>query len=279
MINELLRLTRPLVVFDVETTGLDPQKDRIVELGLQVWYHDGRPLKEYRTLVNPECDIPAETSRVHKITSESIALCATCGGAEAEGNGNFCTCENFKRWPTFKQLAPHLLRGFVGVDFAGKNVRFDLRMMSAEMERAGVAWSYRGARIIDADRLEQIGEPRHLSNLYEKHTGKKLEDAHQALADVRATTEVLEAQLKKYVVLPRDLDQLHRLQWENEWIDGEGKFKMVNGVATCTFGKHKGVPMKDVPRDYYDWILKPTTTMPADVKALAAEAKMGKFPE
>jgi DNA polymerase-3 subunit epsilon len=280
-LNEVLTLTRPLIVYDVESTGVNPDVDRILEIGFQAWYPDGK-VKEYRSLVNPGVPIPEGAKRVHGIDDQSIQNCSKCG---LPGHTHPLTVTPssdqhiFHPWPTFKQLAPHLLKGFVDCDFAGMNVRFDLRMTAAEFARAGYEWSYMQARIIDAGRLEQLGEPRSLSNLYEKHIGEKMLDAHQALADVQATSILIAAQLKKYRMLPRDLDLLHKEQWKDAWLDSKGSFKMVDGVPTCTFGKHRGKPMKDVPNDYYDWILKPSTDMPADVKALAANAKLGKYPE
>jgi DNA polymerase-3 subunit epsilon len=293
MIDQIFKLDRPLIVYDTETTGVNTDTDRIAEVGFQDWRPD-KPVREWRTLIRTGVPMPQSAADVHKITEAEFNNCSVCklpltdhaDQVPAEGHeglfpGSLLPYPHpFKLWPTFKQIAPSLAKGFSNCDFAGKNIRFDLRITAAEMQRAGVQWSYLGARIIDADRLEQIGEPRHLSNLYEKHTGKKLEGAHAALVDVRATTEVIVAQMRKYAsVLPYDLDQLHKLQWPEQYLDGKGQFKLINGVPTCTFGKHKGKPMKDVPVGYYDWILRPDVDMPADVKALAANAKIGIFPE
>lgn len=285
-IHDMLTLTRPLIVFDVETTGLDCEKDRIVELGFQQFLPDGKVV-EWRSLVNPGVPIPSDVTKVHGITNERMLACRECGGIRADSNGNFCTCPDFKPVPTFKQLAPRLATGFSNCDFGGKNIRFDLRFMAAEMKRAGQRWSYATAKIIDADRLEQIGEPRTLSHLYTKHVtevcntcdgegvvtayagvqhdrcgdcngsgriGKKLIDAHQAMADVKATSEVITAQLRKYNVLPHDLDQLHALQWPG-WVDTEGKIRRDSeGVARLAFGKHSGVDVRQVPTGYWKWI-------------------------
>ncbi len=163
------------------------------------------------------------------------------------------------------------------------NVRFDLRMFQAEFDRARIAWTYAGARIVDAYKLESMGEPRNLSALYEKHTGKKPVDAHQALADVRMTTEVIEAQLKKYQTLPRDLDVLHKAQW-GDLIDVEGKFRFVDGVACFGgWGKHANKSMervaKEDPQYYSKFICGPGSDFSQDVKRLAMDALAGKFPE
>lgn len=251
MFHHLFSLNRPLFVLDLETTGVNTKEARIVEIAFQMWDWEGLK-KEYSTLINPGISIPAEASGVNKITDEDV-----------------------KEKPRFAQLAKNLAMGFSNCDFAGKNVRFDLRILAAEMARANVVWSYLDARVIDADRLEQIGEPRTLSHLYRKHLGKEPENAHQALADVQMTTEILVAQLQKYSTLPRTLDKLHHLQWPG-WIDPDGKFKFDNGVPVCTFGKYSGKSMMNIPSDYWSWII--SADFSADVKALAERAKRGEFP-
>lgn len=275
MLHELLRLIRPLIVPDVETTGLNPLDSRIIELGFQLWTAEGLKI-EWRTLVQPGIPIPPASTAVHHITDAMVAACRVCGGGPKETlQEDTCRCEEFKPWPTFKEIAPRLGKGFSDCDFAGKNVRFDLRIINAEMSRAEVEWSYMDARIIDADRLEQLGEPRDLASLYKKHTGKVLGNAHQALDDVRATTEVLTHQLQQYQTLPRSLDLLHDLQWPG-WIDSEGKFRFVNGIACCMFGKWAGQPMTAIERGYWDYILR--ADFPSSVKSLASNAKLGVFP-
>lgn len=253
MIHSLLRISKPLFVIDTESTGLDVQTARIVEIAFQQ-FNQGELVKEWCSRLNPGISIPPEATKIHGITDADVA-----------------------ERPMFKQIAPSLAKGWSDCAFAGKNVRYDLRLIAAEMQRASVAWSYADSFIIDADRLEQIGEPRTLSHLYEKHLHKPLEHAHSALDDVRATSEVIEAQLRRYYeYLPRSLEALHTLQWPG-MIDTEGKFRFVNGVACCTFGKYRGKPMKEIPIEYYDWLIK--AEFSADVKALASAAKLGRFPE
>lgn len=284
-LNQLLRLDRPLITLDVETTGVDDNA-RITELGFQIWTEVGL-VKEWRSFVDPEIPIPAESTKSHGITDERIRMCNKCGKSREEhpvfpGNVavNPLECPEFHPVPTFYKLANNLAIGFKDCDFAGKNVRFDLRKIASEMRRVRVVWSYVGARIIDADRLEQLGDPRTLSDLYRKHLGKEPEDAHQALADVRMTTEILEVQLTKYSKLPRDLDMLHDLQWPG-WIDPEGKFRFVNGVPSFgNWGKHRDKPMSWVSKmdaGYWDFILK--SDFSPDIKELARKAKAGQFPE
>lgn len=280
MLHTMLALKRPLICLDCETTGLDEHADRIIELAFQVFEPERGMTKEWKSLINPGMLIPKSVTDIHHITNEAILACRVCSGMREEANGNFCTCEEFKPWPTFKQLAENLAKGFTHVDWAGQNVKFDLRMLGAEFARANVEWSLAGARIIDSSRLEALGEPRHLSDLYTKHTGKRAIDAHQALADVRMTTDVIVAQLRKYQTLPRDLDALHALQWPGQ-IDLDGKFKFVDGVPCfAQWGKYAGKTMAWVAqhdRGYYDFILK--VNFSADVKALARDALAGRFPE
>lgn len=281
MIHTLLSLTRPLFCFDCETTGLNTETARIVELGFQQWDAEGMT-KEYRTLVNPLVPIPQAVIDVHGITDAIVTGCRECDRPLALHRGDAMlpgaptrSCEGFKPWPTFKQIAVSLAGGFRDCDYAGKNVRFDLRILAAEMKRARQAWSYAGARIIDADRLEQLAVPRHLSDLHKKYTGKEHDGAHGALSDVRASTNVIVGQLGMWGVLPRDLDQLHELSWPG-WLTTDGGVRLVNGVATIMFGKHRDKALRDVPGDYFDWILK--NDFADDMKKIASEAKMGRYP-
>lgn len=277
MLNQLLHLDRPMFVVDCETTGIDVKQDRIVELAFEEWTEAGM-VKEWRTLVNPGVPIPASATKVHGITDEKMQRCTRCHG-HRDDHPVIVTgdrCEELRPVPTFKQLAIHLAKGFIDCDWAGQNVRFDLRILSAEFARSGVTWSYANARIIDTSILERLAVPRHLSDLYRKYTGAEHVDAHGALGDVKATVDVLVGQLSTYPMLPRDLDKLHAEQWPG-WIDGEGSFRFVNGVATCQFGKWRGKSMRSIEASYWDWILK--NDFSADVKTLASKAKLGEFPE
>lgn len=280
MIHQLLNLTRPLFVLDTETTGLNTETARIVEIGFERWTAEGM-VKEWRTLVNPGVPIPVAVTAIHSITDAMVQGCKLCQPAQVIGpqqHGAFLGVQEheFAPWPTFKQLAANLALGFQDCDFAGKNVRFDLRILASEMKRAKQPWSYAGARVIDADRLEQIAVPRTLSDLYRKYAGHELEGAHGALSDVRGSTTVIVSQLEIHSVLPRDLDQLHELSWPG-WLSSDGGFRIVNGVPTIMFGKHRDKAMKDVPRDYWDWLL--SADFGEDAKKLARDAKLGKYPE
>lgn len=291
MLHTLLNLTRNLILFDCETTGTDVERDRIVELGFQLWTSEGMQ-KEWRSLVQPGVSVPADVAKIHGISDAMLASCRDCGepvGAHSalplEQELVDGRCAGFRAWPHFKDLAESMAKGFVDCDFAGKNVRFDLRIFANEMQRAGVKWSYANARIIDADRLEQLAVPRTLEHLHEKYVGEKHDGAHGALSDVRATATVLAKQLEAHPGLPRDLEALHNAQWPG-WIDGSGKFRFVNGVACFSqWGKFAGRAMTDPEvsrpgrngQNYWDFIIG--ANFPEDVKEIARKAKLKQFPE
>lgn len=256
MIHHLLKLDRPLFFFDLETTSLQTEEARIFQIAFVEFRPDGTS-REWSTTLNPVVPIPPQ------ITKKT-------------GKTNF----DLNARPVFKQLAPYLVVGFKDCDYAGNNIRYDLRVLSAEMQRAGVAWDYRDARVLCTYRLEQIAVPRKLENLYERYTGKKLEQAHDALADIKATVEVFAAQLERWTPLfPRDVAQLHQVQWP-DWIDTEGKFRFdEDGVPTVGFGKHSGTPMVEVPGDYWDWMLNPKQDFSAEVRQIVTKAKLGEFPK
>lgn len=272
MIADLLTLTRPLVVLDTETTGLSPQTDRIIELGFQVHKPDGG-VDEWRSLIDPGIPIPPRVTKVHGITDEMMKGCRVCG-AQCDLD-DVQAAHSFVPIPKFAQIAPKLARGFSDCDFAGKNVRFDLNFLAEEFKRAKVEWSYAGACIIDADRLEALAKPRHLSDLHKLYAGAPHDDAHAALSDVRATTTVIALQLKTHEQLPRDLRQLHDLSWPG-WVDSRGLFRIIDGEAFVQFGMHRGKPMSEVPKDYWGYIIK--NDFSDEVKQIAREAVEGRFP-
>lgn len=252
-------MNRTFIVFDLETTGVTVEEDRIIEIGFELYESFPHFLKkekkqEWSHLVNPGIPIPKHIQELTTITDEDV-----------------------KGKPLFGALAANISKGFSNCDFGGKNIRFDLQILFAEMRRNGVDWSYRGAKIVCAERIEQVTNPRTLSHLYEKYTGTKLEGAHAALNDVKASTTVLIEQIKRYQHLPHDLDQLHDLQWPG-WIDAEGKFRFnKEGVPICSFGKHRNLPMNKIPNDYWKWLTK--ANFPFEIKELADNALKGIFPE
>jgi DNA polymerase-3 subunit epsilon len=253
MLHTILTLTRPLIIFDLETTGIGPDA-RIVEIGFQRYTAEGMD-KEWRSFINPGIPIPPETTEAHHITDEDVA--------------------NAPLWD--EKLARNIARGFSGVDLGGKHIWFDIRVLMADCQRVGVDWSPRGSYILDAEALERIIEPRDLSTLYKRRTGKEPQNAHSALDDVWMTVELIVAQLEQAPdILPRDMEALHALQWPDR-IDLDGKFRFdKSGVPHVQFGQHRGKPMRNVPKDYYRWMSRGDFS--SEVKQIAQNAIEGRFP-
>lgn len=277
---QLLKLERPLILFDLETTGLNVEEARIVELAHEVHRPDGT-VSVYRTLINPGVPL-GESSAIHGITEADLLACQACGKLIADhvvSEVALEPCTAPRGVPKFINLAPNLARGYSNCDFAGKNIRYDLRVMNAEFKRVGIPWSYVGAAVLDADRLEAALEPRDLSSLYRRRLGREPEGAHRADNDVRMTREILEDQLTKGGdILPLDLRRLHELQWPG-WLDAEGKFRRVkSGAVEITFGKHVGTDVRRVPRSYLEWMAGPKGDFQADTKKLALQMVGGVFP-
>lgn len=273
-LHELFALSRPLVIFDLETTGVNKRAARIIEIGFQYFTAKGLE-RSWRSLVNPECEIPAKITEITGISNADVTLhCWKCR-RPAETHG----VESDHAWiavPKFRDFAQSLVKGFTNCDFGGKNIRFDLEILFNEMIRVSVEWSYTGANILDADRIESLGEPRTLSVLYEKYTGKKLDGAHSALIDVEATITVLLAQFSKFKDLPHDLAKLHELSWPG-WIDAEGKFRYnQDGIPSVRFGKYIDEPMRRVPPDYWRYILREKFS--PEIKRIAQECLEGRYP-
>lgn len=273
MLSNLLKITRPLIVCDVETTGTAPGS-RIIQLGFQVHRPDG-VIDEWKSLVNPGMKIPPAITKITGITDAMMAGCRVCGRFQAQHTAEDAhgRCEGFKSIPTFAQIAPRLVKGFTDCDFAGKNIRFDLERLSEEFSRTSTHWSYAGARILCADALERILEPRDLSSLYRRRVGKEPIDAHDALADVRMTTGLIEVQLS--LLNGKTLDDLHEQSWPG-FLDAGGKFRLRDGEGVVMFGKHREQKMSSVPADYWRWLVR--SEFPADVKSIAERALRGEFP-
>ncbi|MBO7408422.1 MAG: 3'-5' exonuclease [Paludibacteraceae bacterium] len=240
-----LNLTRPLVFFDLETTGVNIGTDRIVEISYIKLFPDGHSEgKTYRVkptmlLMGQEVamHIPDEASAVHGIHDEDVANC-----------------------PTFKELAPEIADAMRDCDLAGYNSnRFDVPLLAEEFMRAGVDVDLKKAKLVDAFTIFQKKEPRNLTAAYKFYCGKDLEGAHAANADITATLEVLEAQLERYDDLPTSVDELAAYTGSaQQYADFAGRIIYnEKGVECFNFGKYKGMPVIDVFRrdpSYYSWI-------------------------
>ena len=247
-------LERPLVFFDLETTGLHIGTDRIVELAVIRIAPTGDVTEKVRRF-NPGIPIPPEATAVHGIRDEDVA-----------------------DEPPFAARARSLARLLDPCDLAGFNLRsFDVPMLLAEFQRAGVPFDIEARRIIDVQLIFHREEPRDLSAAARFYLGRELEDAHSALADIRATAEVLSAQLDRYPHLPRDLDGLHEYcdevrPFETEvdrWFEAKN-----DGGRVFRRGKHRGRPLAEVAAaepDYLRWMLG-TDDMDEGVKEVVREA-------
>lgn len=237
-----LNLTKPIVFFDLETTGIDVAKDRIVEISYVKVMPDGsRTEKNFR--VNPTIHIPKEASDVHGILDEDVKDCKT-----------------------FKELAPEIAKDFEGCDIAGFNSnRFDVPMLVEEMLRADVDFRTDNRRFVDVQNIYHKLERRTLIAAYKFYCGKNLEEAHSALADTMATYEVLKAQLDFYKdengepLLKNDIDFLANYSTVQKTIDFAGRFAYNEaGEPVFNFGKYKDKPVAEVlKRDpgYYGWMM------------------------
>ena len=232
-----LNLTKPIIFFDLETTGIDVVNDRIVEMSyVKIDPNGDETSKHFR--VNPEMHIPEQASAVHGIYDDDVKDCKT-----------------------FKEWAPEVIRDFEGCDIAGFNSNhFDVPMLVEEMLRVGASFSTQGRRFVDVQNIYHKLERRTLIAAYKFYCDKNLEDAHSALADTMATYEVLKAQLDHYPdVLQNDIDFLAEYSRKNNNIDFAGRFVYdENKTPVFNFGKYKGMPVKDVlNRDpsYYAWMM------------------------
>lgn len=213
-------LIRPIVFLDVETTGVDTEKDRIVELAVCKILPNGERIIKTQ-LFNPEMPIPTAASDVHGLTDEMVKDC-----------------------PTFKQKAKGLHDFIYGCDLGGYNSNsFDIPLLYNEFSRSGIEWDYSSVHFIDVFNIYKIQHPRTLSEVYRSYTGNILNDAHDAKVDILATVEIFEKQLELHE-LPYSIPEIAKYcNYDKPVLDLSGKFTTdENGVIFLNFGKFKGQP-------------------------------------
>jgi DNA polymerase-3 subunit epsilon len=230
-----LKLNRPICFFDLETTGIDVAKDRIVEISIFKVFPNGN--KESKTwLVNPTIPIPPQSSAIHGITNEKVA-----------------------NEPTFKELASQVHNMIKDSDLAGYNSdRFDIPLLAEELLRAEVDFDMKNRVSVDVQTIFHKKEERTLSAALKFYCGKSLENAHTAAADTMATYEILKAQLDRYDDLENDMKALADFTTRKKSVDFAGFIALNNeGKEIFTFGKNKGQLVEEVLEKepgYYGWI-------------------------
>ncbi len=231
-----LALKRPIVFFDLETTGTDNVKDRIVELAFVKILPEGKRDK-YVKRINPGIPIPPEVTAIHGISDEDVKNC-----------------------PTFKHIAHQLYDWMKGCDLGGYNSsKFDLPLLAEEFLRVGINVDFTERHMIDVQQIFFKMEARTLSAAYSFYCKKELTNAHSAEADIDATIEVLEAQLNRYETIGTDVAALHQFTHTDEYVDYARRIVIKDGHPVFNFGKHKGRRVEDIfnaEPQYYDWMMQ-----------------------
>ncbi len=253
-----LKLTRPLVTLDTETTGTVPFRDRIIEIAMLKLFPDGRR-EHYIQRLNPEMRIPIEATAVHGITNADVESC-----------------------PTFRKVAHEIVTWIGESDLCGFNIQsFDLRILQAEFARCGEPFSADDYKVIDVQVIFHRKEPRDLTAAVGFYLNRAHEGAHGAEADTEATLAVLLAQLERYPDLDPSAEGLaeYSQRKTQRYVDPDRKLEWRDGEACFAFGKHAGRLLRDVAlsdSDYLGWIL--SADFPETLKAILRESLEGRFP-
>lgn len=255
MIPEPLKLERPLVFFDLETTGVKIGADRIVQIAAVKRYPDGKRT-QWSSLVNPGMPIPPGATAIHRITDAMVA-----------------------NSPTFDALASTIAKAFVGCDIAGFNVRkFDWPFLLAEFGRVGfqVDWQ---PKFVDVMAIFHAFVRRDLSAASMHYLGREHVDAHSAEADVTITEEVLWKQLEKHPEVPRSPAEIHDWLFPTDpsAVDSGGRFRWEGDEVVLAFGKHAGTKLRQVDSGFLRWMTS-ASFIAEDAKAIARDAINGKYP-
>ena len=245
MLNKLLKLTRPLIFLDVETTSSNVESARICSYAHRVHRPDTDQVGVYYSLVNPLVDIPPETTEIHGITNEMVRDgCSKCGQPVME---HLPGDHTFRRVPTFKDIADNLYRGFQNADFGGYNAKsFDLQVLALEFGRVGLKdFDPNKSNVIDPYKLWLLKHPRKLSDAVQEFCGRTMEKAHNAEMDIQETENVFLGQLKRWPEIGETPEAIHTACFPRnpDWLDDGGTFIFKNGVLCFNFGQNKGKPV------------------------------------
>ena len=251
-----LNLRNPLVFFDLETTGINIVKDRIVEISYVKVFPNGKEETKTRR-INPGMPIPPESTAIHGITDEDVKDC-----------------------PTFKEIAKSLATQIEGCDLAGYNSnRFDIPMLAEEFLREGVDIDLNRRKYIDVQTIFHKMEQRTLSAAYKFYCNKSLENAHTAEADTLATYEVLKAQLDRYPDLKNDVAFLSQYSCYSNNVDFAGRMGYKDkGEEVINFGKYLGRLVTEILKSdpgYYSWIMN--GDFPLNTKKMLTEIRLRDF--
>ncbi len=245
------KLSRDLCFFDIEATGLNVIRDRIIQIAIIKYFKNGKAPEELSMLINPGIPISLEAMNVHGIKPKDVA-----------------------NKPVFQQVAKQIFDFIGNADLAGYNSnRFDIPLLMEEFARVGIEFDITKRRTIDIQRIFYKMEPRTLRAALKFYCDQEIEDAHDALADVKATIEVFKGQIKKYEgidyvdedgnVTPKpvrnDMQVIHEFTNDNRFLDATQRMKYdPDGVPVFAFGKYAGKPVAETlvnDRQYYNWIL------------------------
>jgi DNA polymerase-3 subunit epsilon len=251
-----LTLKKPICFFDLETTGTNIVKDRIVEIAILKVFPNGNK-QQFSWLVNPEIEIPDEVVAVHGISNEKVV-----------------------NEPTFKALSKTIYDLIKDSDLSGFNCdRFDIPLLVEEFLRAGIDVDLKKMLSVDVQTIFHKMEQRTLSAAYKFYCDKQLENAHSALADTEATYEVLLAQLERYSDLPQTVTELSEFTVRRDRVDFAGQLALdEEGDPVFNFGKHKGTKVRVVLEQepgYFGWILN--ADFPLHTKKVLTQIKLGTY--
>lgn len=255
----LLSLRKPLIFFDIEATGTDPENDRIIEICLLKVLSDGKK-EVFLERINPGIPIPPESTVIHGIRDGDI-----------------------REKPYFRAVAGRILEFIAEGDLAGYNIlRFDVPLLAKEFSKAGLDFSLEGRFLIDMMKIFHRKESRDLSAALRFYCNKELAHAHSAQADTEAVADIFWAQLERYPDLPRDISLLHQYcnSKDERFVDSSGRFAWRYGKAYFNFGKYRGYCLEQISREdrnYLAWLLE-EGRLSDEAWSICQRALEGEFP-